>query len=154
LDGARVESHSVYTLDPAARAVHVSVDVTLTNQTPNVRQGNSILQSYLSGFNEPVPAETANISATSGDGRSLDVSTEPSDDPIFETLDIKLSPALFYPNSESFTLIYDLPAQPPRSPNLTRVNDAFSTFIAYGFGDPGITSVKVVVPEGLNVDVA
>src|SRR5262249_9795091 len=60
LDGGRVESHSVYTLDPAARAVHVRVDVTVTNQMPNVRQGNSILESYLSGFNEPVPAETAN----------------------------------------------------------------------------------------------
>jgi hypothetical protein len=154
LDGGRVESHSMYTLDPAARAVHVRVDVTVTNQMPNVRQGNSILESYLSGFNEPVPAETANISATGDDGRNLDVSTDPTDDPIFETADIKLSPALFYPNSESFTLTYDLPAQPPRSPNLTRVNDAFSTFIAYGFGDPGITSVKVVVPQGLDVDVA
>jgi hypothetical protein len=151
--GLRYESHSVYTLDLAAHAVHVQVAITVTNQQPSTTSGGIVRQYYFPRIGVPVLSEATNFSATRDTGASLNVSPEDTPSPLVKIAAIDLKPALFYPQSQSIEFDYDLPAQPPRSDGVTRINDAFSSFIAFGFGDSGITSVHIVVPASLTTDV-
>ncbi|MEY2452017.1 MAG: hypothetical protein QOD92_1591 [Acidimicrobiaceae bacterium] len=151
--GLRYESHSLYTLDLAAHAVHVKVTITVTNQQPSTTSGGIVRQYYFPRIGVPVLSEATNFSATRDTGASLNVSPEDTPSPLVKIAAIDLKPALFYPQSQSIEFDYDLPAQPPRSPGLTRINDAFSSFLAFGFGDPGITSVHIVLPASLSAEV-
>jgi hypothetical protein len=151
--GLRYESHSVYTLDLAAHAVHVQVAITVTNQQPTTTSGGIVRQYYFPRIGVPVLSEAANFSASRDTGAGLNVTPEDTPSPLVKIAAIDLKPALFYPQSQNIEFDYDLPAQPPRSEGVTRVNDAFSSFIAFGFGDPGITSVHIVVPASLTTEV-
>jgi hypothetical protein len=152
-DGLRFETRSVYTLDPAAGAVHVSVDVTATNERPNRYTATSVLQSYLPELGLVVLAEAANLSATRDDGTPLDVTLEPSESPLVSYAVVDVTPNLFFGDSQTFRLVYDLPSLPPRAEGLTRVNAAFGIVIALAEGDPTLASVEVVVPAGYDVEV-
>ena len=151
--GLRYESHSVYTLDLAAHAVHVQIAITVTNQQPSTTSGGIVRQYFFPRIGVPVLSEATNFSATRDIGTSLNVSPEDTPSPFVKIAAVDLKPALFYPQSQNIEFDYDLPAQPPRSPGLTRINDAFSSFFVFGFGDPGITSVQVVVPASLTTEV-
>ena len=151
-EGLRYEAHVVYDLDVAARAVHVALDVTVTNETPDVVSGGVISERYYPVAVVAVLAEATNFVAIKDDGRELGVEIEPTDSELYSFVLVDLAPDLFYPNSQTFRLTYDLPSQAPRSPGLTRINEAFATFTAFVLGDPGITSVQIQMPPGYEVE--
>ncbi|MEY2447354.1 MAG: hypothetical protein QOH79_830 [Acidimicrobiaceae bacterium] len=152
-EGLRYESHSVFTLDLAAHAVHVQVAITVTNQQPSYTSGNIIHQFYFPQIGVPVLSEATNFAATRDNGTALSVAPEDTPSPRVKIAAVTLKPALYYPQSQAIEFDYDLPAQPPRSQGLTRVNDAFSSFIAFGYGDPGMTSVQIKVPSSLDAEI-
>ncbi|MEY2423769.1 MAG: hypothetical protein QOI95_3836 [Acidimicrobiaceae bacterium] len=152
-EGLRYESHSVFTLDLAAHTVHVQVAITVTNQQPSYTSGGIIHQFYFPRIGVPVLTEATNFAATRDTGTTLNVTPEGTPSPQVKIALVDLKPALYYPQSQSIDFVYDLPAQPPRSPGLTRINDAFSSFVAFGLGDADITSVQINVPSSLTTEI-
>jgi len=152
-DGLRYETHALYELDRPAHVVHVAVDIALTNEQPDEVTGNFIREFYLPDTVVPVLTEATNFAATRDDGTPLDVSTEAIDLPLVMLARIDLKPDLYYGHTANIHLTYDLPSLGPRSPGVTRINDAFASFTVFVLGDPGITSVEVVLPKGYDVEV-
>lgn len=151
-DGYRFDLSTTYTLDPPGRAVHVAIDMTLTNQRPDEVVGSQIRQYYLPNFSVPVLAEAVGLSAVKSDGTVLPVSVEGTESPRFSVATIDLRPDIYHPSSQTLRLTYDIPPQPPRSDAFTRLNDAYATFPVLALGDPGLADVEVVVPEGFEVE--
>jgi hypothetical protein len=136
-DGLRFESRSTYRLDTTADLVRVTVDVTVTNEVPN--QGST---SYFFDYiHLTVPAEATEFVASESDGGPLTVTTSPSEE-FWKRVEVELSPNLLFGQTQRVQLRYVL-----------RVNDAFTSFLAWGYGDPGLVAVDVVVPAGLEVEI-
>ncbi len=148
----RVEAHTSFTLDLAARAVHVRHDVTLTNQQPDVSVPGGVRRTYLPDLGIGVPTEAVGFIATVEGGSSLEVSTRATESQRFRLAVVDLEPDLYFPDTRQLTLAYDLPRLDPRVPGLTRVNEAFATFPVYGLGDPGLGTIEVLLPDHLEVE--
>lgn len=149
-DGLRFESHTVYRLDTTADVVRVAVDVAVTNEVPS--SGSTYY--FFSSIRLYVPIEATEVRAVRSDGRGLPIGIEPSEVRWWNRVTIDLEPSLLYRQTQRLQISYVLPSLPPRSEGLTRINDAFATFAVFGHGDPGLASVEVVVPNGLNVEIA
>lgn len=146
-DGLRFESSVSYRLDPDARAVLVTMDLTLTNQIPD--RGNQYF--YFDQTWLPVQSEATNFRATSG-GRSLPTRIESTDNPLWSDLRITLGRDLLYGQTQEIRVSYELPDLPPRSEGWTRANPAFASFAAFPVGDPGLADIEVIVPAGYEVE--
>ncbi len=152
VEGLRYESHTSYTVDAGAAAVHVVFDATITNQQPDRRTADGVLHYFFPTTAVPVLAEATNFAATRDDGRALTVRREAESDDQFAVAVVDLVPDLDYGQTTHFRLTYDLPHLAPRSAGFTRVNVAFATFAAFGYGDPGLTSFEIRVPDGFKVE--
>jgi hypothetical protein len=151
-DGLTVTSTVTFRYDPTIPAVVVESDLTFVNGVAPVTRGNVISSRYWSGYGVLAVKEATGLHAEAG-GRSLAMHTEPagSDDYVFADFDFGRK--LFYRDSLSVHVGYTIPATAPRSGGSTRVNSAFATFGAYGAGgDPGRTTVQVVVPASYEVE--
>ena len=140
-----------WSIRPAA-AVHVTVDLTATNTTPDHRRGSIIEQAYFTGVVLGVLAEATNFNAVSGSGATLSVTSHPAPVSYARTIDVQFSSNLFYNQTAVVHLRYDLPGGVPRSKSITRVTPAFASFDAWAQGDPGQSSVTIVVPRSFTVD--
>ena len=58
--------------------------------------------------------------------------------------------SLFFRQSTTVRITFDLPGGAPRSESNIRVGTAFATFVAWAFGDSG--SVRIVVPAGFEAE--
>jgi hypothetical protein len=149
LDGGfRVETTTTYRVDPAGGAVHVAHDAKLTNNKPDTAAGFY----YLPEYGVPVLAEAVNAVASEG-GSPLPVRFESSESPRVKFAIVDLQPDLRYGHTQTVHLTYDLPKEHPRSQTFTRLNGAYATFPVLAVGDPGITTVEIVVPKGFEVDI-
>lgn len=152
-DGLRIENTTTYTIDPTSGVVRAQVDLTLTNTVPDRVEGNLINRVYFTGFTMPIPVDAVNAAAVTSRGTALDVSLEPVPDlDDYVVLEIDFANRLFYQETTRITVTYDLLGRPPRDPNPSRVNPAYAAFTAYGVGDPGRVTVRVVVPSNFEVD--
>ena len=153
-DGLAYRSTTTYTIDAQSGVVHVLAEITLTNTIPDKREGNYISRRYFKGFSLPAPVGAVNTVATTGNGRGLGLSARyiPGNSNYF-LLDIDLASNLFYQQTAQVRVTYDITGLPPRSDNPSRVNPAYAAFEAYGIGDDGKVTVRVVVPPGFTTDV-
>ncbi len=152
-DGLDFRNTTTYTLDPGKAVVHVRADLTLKNTLRDRVQGNIINRSYFRGFALPVPADATSVVATDSNGRNLSVARRPLETTSdFVILDVDFARNLFYPQTAQVAVTYDITGLPPRSKNPSRVNAAYAAFDAFGVGDDGKVTVKVVVPNGFVVD--
>ncbi len=152
-DGLSFRNTTTYTIEPAAGAVRVSADLALTNTLPDQREGNSIKRRYFRGFSLPVPVDAKNTVATDSNGRTLRISTRTLPDTTdFVLLDVDFASNLFSRSTTRVTVTYDITGLPPRSENPSRINAAYAAFDAFGVGDDGQVTVRVVVPPGFTVD--
>lgn len=151
--GVRFEHHVTYDFDPAAKVVHVRHEATVANTRPDRIEGAYIRQSYLPALGIPVVAQATGLVATKSDGSALDVHAESSGSPYVTIASIDLQPNVFYGQSQSVRLTYDLPQVPPRTDSFLRVNEAFVSFPVFLNGDPGRTSVEVRIPSSFTPEV-
>ncbi len=147
----RFEAHSTYTVDPTARVIRVSVDLIATNNQPDSNDGFTITQYYYDELFVGMIAGASNLRAVR-DGREQGVRIEPSENGEFAFAAIDLSPNLYYRDTARVQFTYDLPSQPPRSDATTRVNNAYATFWAFPVADPNLTSVRIRIPKGFEVE--
>ena len=144
---------TTYTIDAVSGVVHVLAEIDLENTIPDQRDGNYINRRYFTGFTLPVPVGAINQVATTPNGRTLAVTPRLIDgNGDFFVLDIDLASNLFYPHTQRVSVAYDIAGQPPRSENPSRVNGAYAAFDAFGVGDEGRVTVRVVVPPGFVID--
>lgn len=151
-DGLETRTKATYVVDPAAAAIRVTVEVTLANQIPDRNRNGVIEQAYFSEIGVPVLTEAANFVAAGGAG-PLTVTAQDIGNPYVRSALVDLEPNLFYGQSQTVKLTYDLPNQRPRSPGVSRANDAFVAFPAFTFGDAGLSSVEVRLPKRYEVEV-
>ncbi len=152
-DGLAFRNTTTYTVDATAGVVHVLAEVSLTNTIPDKRDGDYINRRFFKGFSLPIPVAAVNPVATTTNGRTLDVTGRLIDGNVnFYVLDVGLAQNLFYQQSTQVNVTYDITGLPPRSENPWRVNAAYAAFDAFGVGDDGKVTVRVVVPPGFEVD--
>jgi hypothetical protein len=145
-EGLRWETVATYTFDSPAGVVRAQVEADLRNELRNERDGNVIRQPYFAGVTIAVANDAANLVAT-GDGTPLSVALSPSDGGEFQWAEIDFADNLFAGESVHLVVNYDLTGAPPRSDAPERINPAYASFLAYGIGDPGLTTVRVIIPE-------
>ena len=150
-DGMRLETASAYRVDPAAGVVRVTVDVTVTNETPDEVTSTYVSQAYFPRLGILTLAEAGNFVATKDDGTPLGVEIEPLEVPQVVIAAVDLVPDLYYQDTQRLRVTYDLPNQAPRSERLTRVNAGFAAVVPLPFGDPGLSKVEVSVPGRFEV---
>lgn len=150
-DGLDLVTSSSYRVDPEAGVVRVTVDVTATNDKPDlVRQtpnGTLTTRYFFDVAILVVHAEAASIRARTGNG-NLRVEATPEEG--FTALEVGLPSDLDFGETVEFTVTYDLPGGAPRSESDIRVGSAFATFYAWAFGDEG--DVRIFVPAGFAVE--
>jgi hypothetical protein len=146
----RLTVAATYTLDPEDGAVHVLMDVTATNLKPNTRRGDIITSYYYNRLSFGIQAEATALRATSG-GRRLSATATPRDS--YKVLNLRLASNLDYRETQRIRITFDLPAGAPRSDSDIRVGEAFSSFYAWAWGDPGRSSIAIVIPAGFEESV-
>jgi hypothetical protein len=128
---------------PEDETVRVTIDVTLTNLTPD----RGLTYYYFDRIGIPAPAEAANVSARRVGGGTLSTGWESTEDPQWRVLIARLSPVLRYGSPQQLEISYDLPDLKPRSDGWTRATPAFATFLVVPYGDRGRADVEIVVPN-------
>jgi hypothetical protein len=145
VDGLDVTSATTYTVDPAARKVRVSIDITGVNRLPVVPGARY----YYPGINLAVQPEATQASADEGGVRDR-VTTASRDG--YRLLMVQFAARLYSGETVHLHLAYVLPAGAPRSTSAVRVGLAYTTFMAWAFGDRG--TVTVHVPAAFRVEAA
>jgi hypothetical protein len=146
-DGLELTTAATYTIVPARHAVGVAIDVTARNNKPNVTSGGLVTKYFYEGSRLAIQTEATNVKATSG-GVRVTATTKPADG--YLLLEVRFRTSLFYHQTTTVHVTFDLPGGAPRSKSDIRVGPAFATFVAWAFGDSG--SVKVVVPAGFEAE--
>jgi hypothetical protein len=148
----RVEADATWVLQAGDTAVRATVTFTLTNLVPDqVLDDGSVRHHFFDTVRPGLPREATNVRAES-DGVPLEVITVDSDPPDGDgpsqrSAVISLREPLFYQQTQTVTLRFDLPGSPPRSEGRVRINPAYATFDAHAWGDPGLASVEVRVAD-------
>jgi hypothetical protein len=146
-DGLRIEATNTYTVDGTTGGVRVQIDIKLTNQIPDRTTGNIIRQTYFDAFGFLVDETAQNLTVTSKNGNPLSFTLEPDADSGLLALRMDLARNIFFGQSSELSVAYDLIGDAPRSDSDVRINPAYASFPAYGVGDPGLTNVRIVIPD-------
>jgi len=145
-DGLRAEANTSFVVDPTARVIRASTEMTLTHEyDPDY---------YFFSYDVLVLSESVNHRAVRSDGATLGVDVEADENPeagVSHAM-VDLQPNLFAGDTITFRLDYDLPFQPPRATGWSRGNDAVVTFPAFTPGDPGLARLEVRLPTGYEVE--
>lgn len=153
-EGLRVESSTTYTIDLAGSVIHVEEVIHLTNEVPDRVTQSYVEKYYFTDHMTFVLPGATNVAAAWDGGAALPVTVTPADGAIASVARIDLVPDLYHGGTKTLRLTYDLPSQPPRSGAVAQVNQAFASLPVFTTADPGLGSVTVSVPEGLDVEVA
>lgn len=141
-DGLDVATDTTYLVDPVARAVRVAVDITAVNRLP-VTPGPAL---YYPGVNLAVQPEARQIVADEGGAHDRTTSQAKTG---YQLLTVQFASRLYVGQTAHLHVAYLLPAGAPRSTSQVRVGAAYTTFVAWAFGDRG--TVEVDVPSRFDV---
>ena len=149
-DGLALTSATTYTLVPDKSLVHVVIALTAKNTKPDlVRQtpsGTLTTRYFFESATIGVQPEATAVAASFGK-QHLATTLAPDDG--FSRLTVAFPADLYFGQTETVSVAFDLPGGAPRSESAIRVGSAFATFSAWAFGDGG--DVQVVVPGGYDV---
>jgi hypothetical protein len=144
-DALSISGATTYTVVPAKHVVRVVLDLTATNNKPDMSSGGIVTRYFYQSARVAIQAEARNVRATAG-GARLSATVKAADG--YAILEVRFRSGLFYHQSIKVRIAFDLPGGAPRSASDIRVGTAFATFVAWAFGDTG--SVRIVVPAGFD----
>ena len=146
-NGSQASATTTYVIDPGRRLVHAHVVLKVKNTKPNLETTYSTIRYYYSAWSIAVQDEARDVHA-SRKGAAAPVSVRQKSG--YKLVVVTLSPALFYGQTATLDIDFDLPDGGARSASQVRVGAAFATFVAFAFGDDRAT-VRVEVPAGYDV---
>jgi hypothetical protein len=135
----RVQADTLYTLDPGAGRVHVEVDFKVTDLKPNSAQ----FIYFYRDLSFAIQPEATSVRAS---GSASSVATTKHKN--YVEARVHLRSNLYYRQTASFAVRYDLVGGAPRSTSPIRVGEAFATFGVWAWGDVGRSTVEVDTPAG------
>ncbi len=148
--GLQMQADTGYVVQPEAGRVQATTKFSLANTLPDKVTAEGRTRYYFESFSIPVPDNVESVSAADGAGRLLEVVLAP---PAARVRVATITfPRIFFGDSIEVEVRYDIPGASPRSEFETRVNPAFVWFTAWAYGDPGLSSVTVDVPEGFVIE--
>jgi hypothetical protein len=150
-DTLREVVSATYVADPDAKAVHVALAETATNLRPDSLGTGFRTQYYYNEILLGIHADATALVVSDARGK-LRVTRQHKDG--YDLLTIRLRSAIFYRQSATFRVRYDLPGGAPRSDSEIRVGQAFVGVYLYAWGDPGQGSVRVELPAGFEPEIA
>src|SRR6478672_11502584 len=149
-DGLALTSATTYTLVPDKSLVHVVIALTAKNTKPDlVRQTSSGTLTTRYFFESATIGVQPEATAVVGRFGKKHLATHLVPDDGFSRLTVAFPADLYFGQTETVAVAFDLPGGAPRSESAIRVGSAFATFSAWAFGDGG--DVQVVVPGGYDV---
>ena len=149
------ETDVTYSVEVEQGVLHVESKLILTNQKPNTQSGNTITQSFFKGIGIYIPELVTNVSITT-DGKDLDYSFEVIEDEKFDAFklaSIEFASNIFFNQSTTILVEYDLAGEDPRSETPFRINSAYVTFGAFSWGEPNQTTMRIVLPPTFEIEI-
>ncbi len=131
------------------RLVRVTIDAVATSYTPNSAEGLA----YYSGFKFALPGQAESVSASSGGQRlSAKLGTVEDD---FREVNVTFSRFVFYQQSYSFRVVFELPDVGGSPDRELRVGSNVVAFSVFAYGSPGEagSGVQVVLPAGFRASI-
>jgi len=158
-DGLRVAVSKIFTPQLPEENVQVQTTYDLTNERPPEIVDGSRRSFLFTNWVIAIPASAADLVASS-DGQPLPISiAEPprQDEPESATevllATIELPFNLRFDQSVTIDVSYSVPGAEPRGERPpARVNQSFLSFAVWTAGDPGLTDVRVVIPDGFTME--
>ncbi|HEX6474408.1 MAG TPA: hypothetical protein VF114_04895 [Candidatus Limnocylindria bacterium] len=142
--GLVVVAQTRYQVMPDEHRIHVTIDAVATSLEPDTPEGRV----YYSGISFAVPAGASNVAASSG-GQSIGSRIESADDD-FIIVEVTFGRGIFYRQSYSYTVSFDLVDPGGAGTRDLRIGTSLVAFPVWAFGtqdEPG-GSVRVELPEG------
>jgi hypothetical protein len=141
--GLPMSASARYELIPAERRVHVTVDASVTNLTPD----SASQRFFYTGVSIPAPPGVANPSASAG-GAAIGAAVTEST-AAYTLLEVTFGVSVFYRQSYSFRLSFDIVDAGGVAARDVRIGAAFASFPVWAFGDAGTPAdVEVLIPAG------
>ena len=144
----RISADTTYRVDPDDAVVRVRIDVEATNLKPNSvrRTATQIITTryYYDRILFNIQREAQSVRASSN-GAPLRVAVDTRTN--HRVLTVRM-PNLNFRQTRTIRIEYELPGGKPRSSGDIRVGAAFTTFTAWAWGDPGRSTIRVVMPKG------
>ena len=148
-DGLAIAATTTYQVDFPAGVVRVQLEMSVENTVAPERGGAGVRSTYFTGWQIGVHGDATALAGRSGD-QPIPVSLS-SIDPELQLLSITFPEDLDYGERQDLVVTWELPGLPPRSAAPWRTNEAFAAFVAYAYGDPGKSAVRVIAPIGVDV---
>ncbi len=148
-EGIDLRTKATYTVDPAGQAVRVVIDITARNTTRDLQTTSGTTRYYYDGVALGIQEEATRIRASAG-GSTLRTKVAKRDG--YLAASVVFARNLFYGQTTTIRLQYDLPSGAPRSDSDIRVGSAFATFSVWAFGDSGTVTVRVPTEFEVKVD--
>ena len=146
--GLDTAATATYTIDFPAGVVRGRVEFSFFNSVADRPDGDVVEFTYFEGYQFPLPGDATNVTAATADG-PLAVTLGSAEGVQLAAVDFGLN--LDYEERLDVVVTFDLPGYPPRDPEPWRANEAFVAFVAWGFGDPGAGTVRIVTPTSAAV---
>ena len=137
----RLAADATYTLDPEAGRTHVAIRFRATNLKP----ASATIVYFYRDLAFGIQTEARAIRASDAAG-ALSVTTRKRE--FFIEVEVRLRANLYFRQTATVTVRYDLVGGAPRSESPVRIGRAFATFGVWAWGDPGLSSVEVRTPPG------
>lgn len=144
-DGTVLSSENVFRIDPDRPAVTIESTYRMTNVKPNRQLGGGAFEYYyFTGVVVPIFPSASEITVEIN-GRDGDF--EIVDEDGYRYLDIDLGYQLRYDKTATIVVRSVLLGDPPRDEDSwVRVNPAYASFDAWGWGDDGEIDVRIELP--------
>jgi hypothetical protein len=146
--GLDTTATATYTIDFPAGVVRGRIEFGFVNSVADRPDGDVVELTYFEGFQFGLPGDAINVTAATADGPlALTIGSAEG----FQLAAVDFGTNLEYQERLDMVVTFDLPGFPPRDPEPWRANEAFVAFVAWGFGDPGAGTVRIVTPTSAEV---
>ena len=141
-----------YVVNPEAGVVGVTINLSVTADKPNQNLADgSFYEFYFDGYFFVIPSVAEGLTVTDGAGRDLEYSVEDEEED-YQILDIDFRRNIFYRQTSTIIMDFDLPGDDLRTDELARINEAYAGFSVWV--DPQLeeASIEIIVPDGFEND--
>jgi hypothetical protein len=139
---------TTYTVDFAGGVVRGRIDFGFFNSTIDDPATEAVESVSFTGYQFALPGDATNVTATSTAG-PVTIAVAPAGQ--FQSATVTFAAGLESLQFLDLVVTFDLPGYPPRARAPGRANRAFVSFVAWGVGDPGLATVRIVTPTAADV---